>query len=68
MVVPATVVEGKPERAITRIGLQTRRRLHVPVVFAWSDLFPLEFWLHLWGNAKGALRQFEHRKTDVSML
>jgi hypothetical protein len=53
MIVLETVVQGKPERAITRIGWQTRRTLHNPVGMVRSDLFPLEFWLHLWGDAKG---------------
>jgi hypothetical protein len=54
MVVLETVVQGKPEMAITRIGWQTRRTVHILVGMVRSDLFPLEFWLHLWGNAKGA--------------
>jgi len=24
-----------------------------------SELFPLEFWLHLWGNAKGVLKKVD---------
>jgi len=37
----------------------------VPSVWL-SDLFPLEFWLHLWGNAKGVLFRPEHRGCDAN--
>jgi hypothetical protein len=31
-----------------------------------KETVPLEFWLHLWGNAKGVISLTEHRKSDVS--
>jgi hypothetical protein len=44
-----------------------RHSLYVSGVVVLADLFPLEFWLHLGGNAKGAPGRLEHRKTDVSI-
>jgi hypothetical protein len=40
MVALETVVQGKPEMAITRIEWQTRRTVHILVGMVRSDLFP----------------------------
>ncbi len=44
-----------------------REKQSVPWCVVRSELFPLEFWLHLWGNAKG-VRDSEPCRSNVSKL
>jgi hypothetical protein len=49
-----SVIRGKPVKRLLDSDGRRERQLHF--LLSHRELFPLEFWLHLWGNAKGVLK------------